>query len=69
MIRFAVVVHETNGLFGLTLSRTEPNGASKIIPVSEALQVNRAKAESLAQELTGLLVMMNPGATVQIDLP
>lgn len=69
MIRFAVTVHETNGLFGLTLSRTEPNGASKIIPVSEGLQVTRARAEGFAQELAGLLVILNPGTVVQIDIP
>lgn len=61
MRQLTVTLHETLGLFGVSLTITDTKtGAKSVFPLSEGLQIPRAKALDLAQEVCGLLTLLNP---------
>lgn len=61
MRSLVITLHETQGLFGVSLSITDgKSGAKQVIPLSEGLQTSRAKALDLAHEVCGLLTLLNP---------
>lgn len=61
MRSLVITLHETSGLFGVSLAITDAKtGAKSTVPLSEGLQISRAKALQLSQEVCGLLTLLNP---------